>query len=213
MAREPEGASSAPPRVGVLGGTFDPPHLGHVQVATDVADALALDRVLWIPAATPPHKRGRPLSPGAVRMAMVEAACASDPRFRADPLELDRAGVSYTVDTLRALKEREPEAELFLILGVDQFRTLDTGWKDPAEVVRLATLAVMDRGGMAARDHVPPVPGIESAVFVPVRRVDVSATEVRRRVAAGEEVSGLVPPGVEEIIRREGLYRPAGASG
>jgi len=190
----------------VFGGTFDPPHVGHVTVARDVADALGLDRVLWIPARVPPHKEDRELSPGAARLAMVRAACASDPRFEASGLELEREGVSFTVDTLRELAARNPGAELFLILGADQARTFERGWREPEEILRLATLALMDREGEATRTAAPALSGTGRTVHVPVTRVDVSATCIRAALSAGEDVADRVPAGVLEVARREGLY-------
>jgi nicotinate-nucleotide adenylyltransferase len=206
MVPGPDGREGPISRIGLLGGTFDPPHVGHVTVARDVAEALSLKRVLWVPAAVPPHKQDHVLTPDAIRMEMVQAACETDGRFEACDIELERGGVSYTVDTLRALRGRWPDSDLYLILGVDQFRTMDTGWKDPDQVLRLATLAVMDRDGAAAREAVPEVPGAEDASFLPVTRVDVSSTEVRGAVREGRGVSGMVPAGVMEIIEREGLY-------
>jgi len=204
MAPAPEGAPTL--RLGVFGGTFDPPHAGHVRVARDVADALALDRVLWIPARIPPHKQTEAVSPAPVRLEMVRAAAAADPRFEASDVELVREGPSYTVDTLRELRGRHPSAHLFLILGADQLRTLEHGWKEPVEILRLATLALMDREGEAAPEVAPDLPGMERAVHVPVTRVDVSATRIRAALAAGDDVSAWLPPGVLEVIRREGLY-------
>jgi len=194
-------------RIGLLGGTFDPPHVGHVIVAADVADALDLDRVLWIPAAVPPHKQDQSVTGGAVRLEMVEAACGADERFQPSTVELERPGVSYTVDTLRWLRDRSPDADLVLILGVDQFRTMETDWKEPEQVLRLATLAVMDRDGASARGAIPNVPGAEEATFVPVTRVDASSTRIRQAVSAGVDVSAQVPAAVLAIIEREGLYR------
>ena len=204
MAPAPEGA--LPLRLGVFGGPFDPPHVGHVAVARDVADALALDRVLWIPAGAPPHKRGDAVSPAGVRLAMVRAVAAADPRFEASALETARPGPSYTVDTLRALRDLHPAAELFLILGADQLRTFGRGWREPAEILRLATLGLMDREGEVARGVAPDLPGMGRALHVSVKRVDVSATRIRAAVAGGEDVSGLVPAGVLDVVRREGLY-------
>lgn len=204
-APAPEGAR--PLRVGVFGGTFDPPHVGHVAVARDVADRLALDRLLWIPARIPPHKRDEAVTPGGLRLEMVRAAAARDPRFEASDIELEREGPSYTVDTLRLLRERFPGADLFLVMGADQVRTLEHGWKDPEEVLRLATPALMDREGEGAAEVAPPLPGMERAVHVPVTRVDVSATQIREAVAAGRDVSHWLPEGVLGVIRREGLYR------
>ncbi|MFQ5537023.1 MAG: nicotinate-nucleotide adenylyltransferase [Gemmatimonadota bacterium] len=211
--RGPHAGRDADPggeRIGVFGGTFDPPHRGHVTVARDVADALSLHRVLWIPAATSPFKVGETETPAALRLEMVRAAAEADPRFQADDEEIRRGGVSYTVDTLRALRARWPGARLFLILGADQVKELP-GWKEPEEVLRLAVPAVMDREGFSALEVAPDLPGMERAVAVPVTRVDVSSTLVRERAAAGEDIADLVPPGVLEIIRREGLYGVGGA--
>lgn len=188
-------------RLGLLGGTFDPPHLGHLLIASDACDALALDRVVFIPAAAPPHKPGRVQGTPEQRLAMVRAAISGDPRFAADDMELRRAGPSYTVDTLRALRERHPGAELFFLVGVDQLRELHS-WKDPDEVARLATLAVVAREGREVPPETPyPV------LPVQVTRVDVSSTLVRRRVAEGRPIRYLVPEAVREMIEREGLYR------
>lgn len=203
MTRSAEG--KRPLRVGIFGGTFDPPHVGHVSVARDVADALDLDRVLWVPVRLPPHKSDVAVSAAFIRLEMVAAATAADPRFDASEIELNRPGPSYTVDTVRELRTVAPDAELFLIIGADQVRTLDT-WREPEEVLRLATLVLMDRAGEAAREVAPPLQGIEGALHVPVGRVDVSSSEVRARVAAGEDVSGMVPESVSDIILREGLY-------
>jgi len=204
MARAPDGAR--PLRLGVFGGTFDPPHVGHVAVARDVADALELDRVLWIPARIPPHKQDVAISPGAARLDMVRVACASDPRFEACGLELEREGPSFTVDTLRELAARNPGAELYLILGADQVRMFERGWKEPEEILRLATLALMDREGETAQGVGSALSGVERAVHVPVTRVDVSATRIRAALAAGKDVAALVPAGVLEVATREGLY-------
>lgn len=193
-------------RLGIFGGTFDPPHLGHVTVARDVADALALDPVLWVPARVSPHKLHRPVSPPALRLEMLGAAAALDPRFRVSALELEREGPSYTVDTLRELSARWPGAGLFLILGADQLRSF-ASWRSPEEILGMATLVLMDRDGQDAAEVAPELPGMDRALHVPVTRVDVSATGVREAVARGRDVSGMVPAGVLDVIRREGLYR------
>ena len=148
MATAPDGAS--PRRLGLFGGTFDPPHVGHVAVARDVADALALDQVLWIPAGVPPHKDPQFITPGSLRLEMTRAGAEADPRFRVLDLELRRDGPSYTVDTLRAISALHPGSEIFLLLGADQLRTFRRGWKEPREILRLATLVLMDREGEAA---------------------------------------------------------------
>jgi nicotinate-nucleotide adenylyltransferase len=136
---------------------------------------------------------------------MVRQAVQADPRFEVSTLELERSGPSYTVDTVRALRHEYPDAELFLVMGIDQFREL-ASWHEPEELVRLVRLAVMDREGESAEATVPSVPGAERALSVPVGRVDVSATAVRAAIREGREVSSWLPPGVERIIEREGLY-------
>ncbi len=201
-------ADEEPPelRLGVFGGTFDPPHNGHRRVAGDVAELLELDRVLWIPARVPPHKIGNGLTDPSLRLEMTRAAVADDPRFEASDLEIRRSGPSYMADTLAALAERHPHAALFLILGVDQYRHF-AEWCRPDDILRLATLVVMDRGGEEPRHTVPGVPGAERAVFVSVTRVDVSSTLVRDTLAHGGSARELVPADVLAIIEREGLYR------
>ena len=205
MGRDPDASAQASARVGLFGGTFDPPHRGHVAVASDVADALELDRVLWIPAGEPPHKTGDRITPARLRLEMTRAAAAADARFEVSDVEAEREGASYTVDTVRALRESDPDARLFLIVGTDQFSELGT-WRASEELLRLVELVVMDRDGLVARDHVPDVPGADAARFVSVRRIDVSSTDVRAAVRDGRDVSELVPDAVSEIIGREGLY-------
>lgn len=136
---------------------------------------------------------------------MVKKAVESDSRFEVSTVELDRPGVSYTVDTVRAVRAEHPDAELFLILGVDQFRELST-WHQPEELVRMIRLAVMDRGGESAAAVASDVPGGAQAIFVPVRRVDVSSTAIRSAVREGRDVAAWLVPPVAEIVEREGLY-------
>lgn len=186
-------------RLGVYGGAYDPPHLGHLVAASDACEALGLDRLLWIPSAVHPLKPVR--TAAGVRLEMVRAAVAGDTRFIADGLELQRAGPSYTVDTLRELRAREPEAELFFLTGADNLRELPR-WREPGEIARLATLAVLERAGEVLPAD-PPLP----AVAVTVTRVDVSSTDIRRRVAAGQSIRYLVPEAVRAVIERERLYR------
>lgn len=185
-------------RIGVFGGTFDPPHIGHLLVAQEVHHRLALDRVLWVPAAIPPHKQDQRITPAGLRLEMVAAAIAGDDRFRLCDLEVKRQGPSYTVDTLRALRADSPADDLFLILGADQLREIGT-WRQPDDVRRLATLVGFARSGETA-------PGVEGARMVEVPRVDLSSTDVRRRVGAGDPVTYLVPAGVAAVILRERLY-------
>ena len=185
-------------KLGVFGGTFDPPHLGHLIAAQEIHARLGLDRLLLVPAAVPPHKRDREVSPGAVRLEMLRAAVAGDERFEVSDMELRREGPSYTVDTLRELARLHPDATLFLAIGADQLAEFDT-WRAPDEIRRLATLAAFARSGQ-------PVPEEPPARRVEVPAIHLSSTEVRRRVAAGEPIRYMVPRDVESVIRREGLY-------
>lgn len=188
-------------RIGVFGGTFDPPHLGHLVVASDACRALGLDRVVWVPSAVPPHKRDTVQAPAEARLEMVRAAVDGDPRFEACDIELRRPGPSYTVDTLRELAALHPGAELVLLIGADNLREIPT-WRDPEGILALARVAVLSRDGAG----VPPDAPIP-ATAVRVTRVDVSATEVRRRAAAGETIRYLVPDAVRALVERRGLYR------
>lgn len=187
-------------RLGLFGGTFDPPHIGHLIVAQDALSILGLDRLLLIPASVPPHKRDREVSPPELRMELLQAAVGDDSRLEVSDIELRRSGPSFTVDTLRELHRRQSGAELFLLIGSDQYRELAT-WHESAEVVRLATLAVIAREGDA------PVPGTGVPhVPVPVTRIDISSTQIRRRVREGAAIRYLVPSAVERLIRSHGLY-------
>jgi nicotinate-nucleotide adenylyltransferase len=208
--------------IGIFGGTFDPPHVGHLIVAQDAALALGLDRILFVPAAHPPHKQGVALTAAGLRADMLALAVDGDPRFRIDTLELERPGASYTVDTLRALAGREPGTSWTLLMGADQYEEFAT-WREPEEIRRLARLAVLMRGGThggaadtLAADRPGPVDGHLARptargigagdVALEVTRVDVSATAVRRRVAAGLPIRYLVPRAVEEFIFERKLY-------
>lgn len=188
-------------RIGLFGGTFDPPHYGHLIAAQDACEALALDRILFIPAGSPPHKQERRLTPAAVRVEMVRQAIAGDARFVLDDRETRRRGPSYTVDTLRDLRRESPDAEFHLLIGSDQYAELDT-WRGVPEIRRLSRIAVLDREGAGA------VGGEDQRVRV--TRVDISASDLRRRAAAGRSLRYLVPPAVLAIIEAAGLYVAAG---
>lgn len=190
-------------RLGVFGGSFDPPHVGHLLAASDAVEALALDRLLFVPAAVSPFKHGVTATPPADRLAMVRLLAGEDPRFEVDPIEIDRAGLSYTVDTLAALAARHPDATLYLLVGEDVLPTF-AQWREHARILSLARLAVVRRGDAevaAAGDGVPP------HVPLPPRRVDVSSTEVRDRARAGRPLRGFVPDAVAAYIERARLYR------
>lgn len=187
-------------RLGLLGGSFDPPHVGHLLAAHDAADALALDRLVFVPAAVQPLKAGQAGATPAQRLAMVEALAAADPRFGVDASEIDRGGLSYTVDTLAAYAGRYPDAERFFLVGADVLESFDR-WREPERILALATVAVMNRVGDA-----PPV--LRAGMMqVDTRRVDVSSTEIRARVRAGRSIRGFVPDAVADYIAAAGLYR------
>ncbi len=208
-------AASPRRRLGILGGTFNPPHLGHLLFAQEAYDQVGLDEVLFMPVAAPPHKEVH-VDPGAeARMAMVAAAIAGDGRFSACDLEIRRGGPSYTVDTLRALHATHPGSELTFIVGGDMAASLPT-WRDPAELVVLARLAVAEREGARRADileRLATVPGAVGRVdFFDLPRIDFSSSLVRRRVAAGRPITYLVPDRVAAYIAQHGLYRsPVGS--
>ena len=189
------------PRIGLFGGTFDPIHSGHLQVAAAVRDALALDRLLVVVANDPWQKHDRPVSAAEDRFALVEAALADRPGLEASRIELDRGGPSYTVDTVRAILAQEPAAEVVVVVGADVVAGLDT-WHEHRALQDLVTLAVVDRPGVPPTD---PPPGWR-AVRVACDPVDVSSTALRAAVGAGRPVTGLVPDAVIRRIDERGLY-------
>lgn len=198
------GARSGPARIGVLGGTFDPVHIGPLVAAVNVGYSLDLDRVLLVVAGEPWQKVGiRPIAPAEDRYALVEAALGDleDPRVEASRIEVDRPGPSYMADTLAELSRHDPEVELFLIVGPEVAAELDT-WERPEEVCRLATLAVVNRPGRALVQ--PPAPWRSTVVEVP--GLDVSSTDLRTRAVRGLPLDVLVPPSALREIRRRGLY-------
>lgn len=189
------------PRVGILGGTFDPPHTGHLLLALDALDALALDELLLVPAARQPLKQGVAMTDPAHRLAMTQCLAASDPRLRVDGSEVGRGGLSFTIDTVRALKAARPDAELFLLMGADTAATLPH-WREPEALALLVQVAVAGRGSEPTA-----MPTGFRAVPLPTRRVDISATEIRTRVGAGRSIRGFVPDAVADYIAAHGLYR------
>jgi nicotinate-nucleotide adenylyltransferase len=192
-------------RIGLFGGTFDPPHIGHLIVAQDAAEALELDRVLFVPAGIPPHKRERAISPAQVRLAMARAAVGEDARFMVHDCEVKRAGPSYTVDTLAQLRAEHAGVQIFLLLGTDQYSELHT-WHRAGEIRQFCQVAVLERGGGGPA---PSASGTDT--HIPVTRIDLSGSEIRARVAAGRSIRFLVTGEVEQLIRAHGLYRGASA--
>jgi nicotinate-nucleotide adenylyltransferase len=196
-------------RVGIMGGTFNPPHLGHLICAQEAYLQLGLDRLLLIPVRIPPHK---PVDdePGAEhRLELCRLACAGDPRFDVSELEVRRDGPSFTVDTLRELHSQAPDNELFLILGGDVAAGLPK-WREPEAVLSLATVAVAKRRGTptaAVNEALDSLSGGERARFFEMPRVAISSTMIRERVRAAVPIRYLVPAGVEGYVDRHQLYR------
>jgi nicotinate-nucleotide adenylyltransferase len=186
-------------RLGIFGGSFDPPHVGHLLVVADALDALGLDGLVFVPAAVQPLKAGQTAAPPQHRLAMVRLLVGDDPRLSVDPIEIEREGLSYTVDTLAAFAGRYPDAERFFLVGTDVLGSFGQ-WRDPEQVLRLATIAVMKRQGESG-----PIP--DGAVSIETRRVDVSSTEIRDRVRVGRTIRGFVPEAVAAYIAAHRLYR------
>jgi nicotinate-nucleotide adenylyltransferase len=184
-------------RVGVFGGTFDPVHVGHLAIALAALESVPLDRVLFVPARRSPLKDRDPLANVADRVAMLDAAIANEPRFALSRIELERDGVSYTVDTLEALRT---EGELFLILGSDALADL-ARWRSPDRIRELATILVAARPGA-------PEPNVkDGARPFDAPRLDISSRELRARAARGLSLRYLVPDRVWEQIKKRGLYK------
>ena len=197
-------------RVGLLGGTFNPPHNGHLLCAQSAAIALSLDEVRLIPARVPPHKEV-PEDPGVqVRMELCRLAVASDPLLSVSRVEADRPGPSYTVDTLRALHDAEPEHELTFIVGADMALSLRR-WREPEAILALASLAVAEREGVSRREILAELDGLpggpERVAFFEMPRFDVSSTMIRNRAGAGLPIRHLVPDAVADHVQSRGLYR------
>ncbi|MBX7119513.1 MAG: nicotinate-nucleotide adenylyltransferase [Gemmatimonadaceae bacterium] len=191
-------------RLGLLGGTFDPPHVGHLFLAYTALEQLGLHRVLFIPARRQPLKAAVETAAPAHRLAMVRLLVGGDPRLGVDPVELERDGLSFSVDTVRTLRTAYPDAELTFLMGEDTAATLGQ-WREPAALAAMARLVVLTRGG--ERPVATPLPAGVQVERVAARRVDVSATEVRARVRAGLPLRGFVPDDVAGYITAHGLYR------
>ena len=199
-------------RIGIFGGTFDPPHAGHLALAEWAREKLHLTRVLFVPAGTPPHKRGRRVSDARHRVAMTRLAARGNPAFEVSTLETRRSGPSFTVETLRALHANHPRARLYLLIGADSLAEFHT-WREPDEIARLAILAVAERlPGRAARTRAhaaaaPMRPGSRRMVQLGNPVFDVSSSMLRRRAAAGGSLRYLVPEAVERYVAKHRLYR------
>jgi nicotinate-nucleotide adenylyltransferase len=214
-----ERVAPAAGRIGILGGTFDPIHLGHLAVAEEAREALGLETVLFVPAGDPPHKPDTAVCEARHRAAMVELAIAGNAAFQLSRIEIDRPGPSWTVVTLATLHGDAAAAgrpfEPWLILSVEAILGLE-GWREPGRVLELCRLAVAPREGTHADGrawlaaHFPEAAA--RAIFLDRPRLGISGTEIRARVAAGRSIRYLVPAAVDDYVREQALYRVAGAT-
>jgi nicotinate-nucleotide adenylyltransferase len=183
-------------KIGIFGGTFDPIHHGHLILARDALEQLRLDTVIFVPAAISPHRLDQQPTAPDIRLEMLRAAIEGEPLFAFDAIELQRPPPSYAVDTAATFRQREPSAELFCLIGEDNVARLSS-WHRFPELSRMVQFVVLDRSGLNT-GH--PYPAIH-------RHLDISATDIRNRVASGQSIRYLVPPAVEKIIRERQLYR------
>ncbi len=195
-------------KIGVFGGTFDPPHYGHLRLATAAQRRLGLNKVLWVLTADPPHKQDCAVSPVEDRLALVRAAIAHKPRFEISRVDIDRPGPHWAADTVALLGRQHPGDELIYLMGGDSLHDLPD-WGRPLEFLAGCTLGVLRRPG----DHVDlerlerQLPGVTARVhLIDVAPIDISAQDVRERVRLGQSIRGLVPPRVAALIERRGLY-------
>lgn len=190
-------------RLGIFGGSFDPPHVGHLLVAVDAFEALSLETLIFVPAAVQPLKAGMAAASAHQRLAMVRLLVGNDPRFAVDSVEIDRAGLSYTVDTLETFAQRFPSAERFFLVGEDAIAAF-AAWKAPQQIMRLAQVVILRRPGAATADSSKAPDG---TITLSTRLIDVSSTEIRERVRDGKSIRGFVPESVAAFIETERLYR------
>ncbi len=200
-------------RLGIFGGTFDPVHFGHLILAEQCREQGRLDQVAFIPAARPPHKQDKALSSFAERVEMLRLAISGQPAFRIDELEKDRPGPSFTVDTLRQLREQRPDAELFLIIGSDTLHDLPT-WHQPVQVLELAGLLVVPRLGWSILN----AEEMKKSLALPdtfelrlqicaIPQIEIASRDLRRRLAEGQSVRYMLPRAVEAYIHDKGLFQ------
>lgn len=197
-------------RIGIFGGTFDPVHLGHLVLAEQCREQCRLDEVWFVPARVPPHKSRTDISPAEHRVAMLEFAIAGHERFRIQRIELNRAGPSFTVETLQQFHDESPDWELFLLLGADSVHDLPT-WREPHRILQLATVVAVNRGdrpGFSAEKlagHFTQAE-LQRIVTVQMPGLDISSSDIRQRVRESRSVRYLVPRAVEVYIAERGLY-------
>ncbi len=190
------------PRLGILGGTFDPPHNGHIAIAEAAFDKLDLEKLLLIPAKNPPHKTINEVSSESDRLEMLKLAFDDKPEMNISEIEIKRGGLSYTIVTLGELKKLYPRYELVFIIGADNISEIET-WYQPEAIFDAVTVAAFNRPGFIPRGKY--VSRVELFEMPPA---EISSTEIRQDVRTGKAISGLVPPSVEEYIARKKLYSP-----
>lgn len=212
-------------KTGILGGTFNPIHLAHLRIAEEVLQACELDRVLFIPAAEPPHKDIAGEVAFAHRLAMVEAAIKGSPCFQASDLEFRRSGKSFSVDTLEILRQEDPQGQRYFIIGLDSYRDI-ASWKDFARLFSLSHMVVTTRPGVVVNKPLEPLPVAmhkdfcydenvgnfrhksgNYLIFMEETRLDISSTQIRERLKNGLSISSLVPAVVADYIKKHGLYQ------
>jgi len=191
-------------KLGIFGGTFNPPHIGHLIVAEHVCDALRLDNIVFVPAATPPHKALDGIVAAAHRVEMLRRAIQGNPNFDISDIEIARGGVSFTVDTLQQLRDEHPSDEFFLLIGMDNLPEFPT-WRSPERILELATVVVMTRPGFAANDVPPDLKG--RVRICPVPTIGIASSEIRARVKEGKSIRYLVADPVRDYIHHHNLYR------
>ncbi|MDH4223655.1 MAG: nicotinate-nucleotide adenylyltransferase [candidate division Zixibacteria bacterium] len=191
-------------KIGILGGTFDPVHSGHLILAQELKETLGLQKVIFVPSATPPHKEGFYLSPARDRMMMTQIAIQDNPDFSLCDLEIKREGESYTIDTIKELKKLYPQQELYLLLGSDVLEELSS-WKEPDKIFREVKVAIAIRPGFDTIDKRNEY--VKKAKLIPISGLNISSTEIREKVKSGKSIRYLVPPEVEEFIRAKNIYK------
>ena len=191
-------------KVGIFGGTFNPPHVGHLIVAEHVRTELSLDRILFVPAFIPPHKLNDDVVSSDHRVAMLKLAIKDNPGFEISETELRRGGVSFTVDTLQGLTSQHPADEFVLLIGMDNLLEFHT-WKSPARILELAKVVVMTRPGFSEKDN--PLIGKVGVNLCSVPEIGISSTEIRKRVHEGRSIRYLVPDSVRDYLFQQNLYR------
>lgn len=199
--------------LGILGGTFDPIHIGHLRIAEAVYERIVLEQIIFIPAFVPPHKVGQDYAPAEHRYAMTELAVKPYPHFTVSDMELRRSGVSYTIDTLRELRQIYPDKELYFIIGADSVAQLHT-WNSINEMLQLATFVAAGRPGyegvMEEVVHHLGAAAAERIMLLHTPEYDISSTEIRIRLHEGASLAGLVPRAVEQYINAHNLYKRQG---